>query len=108
MKDCPECLRSNPDRALRCSCGYDFPSSTVKGPYLTAKDKRFVGKTVISILLFLAAIVAAGVFFQRDAVSGVLGVVCASLIVAMSLMWEREFSMFLHRLAWRHGLSRRT
>jgi hypothetical protein len=37
---CPNCELENPPEALRCDCGYNFPSGTVKSPYLTPKDVR--------------------------------------------------------------------
>ena len=33
---CPNCGLINPDSALRCDCGYDFPSATMKESYLTS------------------------------------------------------------------------
>lgn len=32
--DCPRCALINPDWALRCDCGYDFPSGTFRASYL--------------------------------------------------------------------------
>ena len=37
---CPICNLENPPEALRCDCGYDFPSGTTKTPYLTPKDSK--------------------------------------------------------------------
>jgi hypothetical protein len=38
--ECPNCHLENPPEALRCDCGYDFPSGTVMTPYLTPEDAR--------------------------------------------------------------------
>jgi len=40
MKDCPECHLVNPNGALRCDCGYDFPSGTIKDSYLPPQERR--------------------------------------------------------------------
>jgi uncharacterized RDD family membrane protein YckC len=37
---CPRCGLINDDDAVRCDCGYDFASRTVKKSYLTAKDRE--------------------------------------------------------------------
>lgn len=37
---CPKCELENPPGALRCDCGYDFPSGMVKTPCLTPRDVR--------------------------------------------------------------------
>jgi hypothetical protein len=36
--NCPNCGLINPETALMCDCGYDFPSRVMKGSYL---DKAF-------------------------------------------------------------------
>jgi hypothetical protein len=36
--DCPKCGLVNPASALRCDCGYDFPSEKMQTPYLSASD----------------------------------------------------------------------
>lgn len=40
MKDCPGCYLVNPNSALRCDCGYDFPSGTIKDSYLQPRERR--------------------------------------------------------------------
>ena len=36
--ECPNCHLENPPGALRCDCGYDFPSGTLKQSYLTPAE----------------------------------------------------------------------
>ncbi len=35
---CPKCELINPESALRCDCGYDFPTGTIKESYLQQKS----------------------------------------------------------------------
>jgi hypothetical protein len=35
---CPNCKLESPPSALRCECGYDFPSSTLKEPYCSPES----------------------------------------------------------------------
>lgn len=37
---CPKCGLENPPSALRCDCGYDFPSDTVKVSYLSPGERE--------------------------------------------------------------------
>jgi hypothetical protein len=39
MRHCPKCALVNPDGALRCDCGFDFPSGTTLASYLTEKEQ---------------------------------------------------------------------
>jgi hypothetical protein len=82
MKDCPNCRLVNPDSALRCDCGYDFPSGILKRSYLTAKDKQIASKTgigILTIFFFLRAIPGLWVFgFEHWILSLILLVVVLS------------------------------
>ena len=53
VKECPHCKLVNQDIALRCDCGYDFPSGSIKLSYLTAKDRQLVSKAGIGLLVIL-------------------------------------------------------
>ncbi len=37
---CPNCSLINPESALRCDCGFDFVSKTMKDPYLPIKEQQ--------------------------------------------------------------------
>jgi hypothetical protein len=70
MKDCPNCKLVNPDAALRCDCGYDFPSRSLQRSYLTATDRKLkarAGGVALTLLYFycairVAALIRNGVF----------------------------------------------
>jgi hypothetical protein len=47
--DCPRCKLISPDTALRCDCGYDFESKTVRKPYF----KQDLPKEIRTFLIFL-------------------------------------------------------
>lgn len=40
---CPHCMLENPPGALRCDCGYDFPTGTRKESDLTTRADKLVG-----------------------------------------------------------------
>ena len=52
-KVCPECGLLNPEAALRCDCGYDFPSGIMKEPYVKPIPRRSLW---VSMALFVGAI----------------------------------------------------
>ena len=45
-RTCPHCRLINPDTALRCDCGYDFSSGTLKESHLKAHEVRKVASEV--------------------------------------------------------------
>lgn len=49
---CPSCGLLNPDAALRCDCGYDFPSGQVNEPYAAPDRKWYQTKAVVILLLW--------------------------------------------------------
>lgn len=36
-KKCPACSLINPSEALRCDCGYDFPSGQIEQSYINSQ-----------------------------------------------------------------------
>lgn len=38
--DCPRCRLLNPPSALRCDCGYDFPSGSMQRTHVDAFDSH--------------------------------------------------------------------
>ena len=68
MKDCPNCKLINPDSALRCDCGYDFPTGALEHSYLTDKDKKLAGGAIGGLLLvyFLFRLILVGAAAKID------------------------------------------
>lgn len=57
--NCPQCRLINPDTALRCDCGYDFPSGKMRDPLV--QPKRVKLPKLRWLLLYLAIVCAQGV-----------------------------------------------
>jgi hypothetical protein len=94
MKDCPKCELVNPDAALRCDCGYDFPTGDMKPSYLTVKNKKIAGGAIVAlfavpILIRLTLIGTAGTLDPQ--MKGVALILLAILIVAL-LVWRSRSS----------------
>jgi len=90
MQDCPKCRLLNPDTALRCDCGYDFPSGTMQESYLPEKEK-LKGSIGIGGSLLIAFW---GFNVLRSFVNGVLsGLISLGLFVlVLAYIWPRYFS----------------
>ena len=41
---CPNCGLFNPETALRCDCGFDFPSGRMKGSLLSSQELRMASE----------------------------------------------------------------
>jgi hypothetical protein len=96
MKDCPNCKLVNPDSALRCDCGYDFPSGSMESSYLTARDRRAkagagaVGGVVAFLLLLRFAAVATTI--GRGFLPTALAIGLLALFVWAVVHWRKYSS----------------
>ena len=78
---CPKCGLLNPPEALRCDCGWDFSSNTIKESYLGPKvsdlanlaslGERLGGQVLDSIIALAAIGVSAIPLVASDAIGGV-------------------------------------
>jgi hypothetical protein len=91
-KRCPKCRLYNPPSALRCDCGYDFSTGSIKESYLTgmqrvAAAKPGTGEIIFCILLPLPGLIYALVLKLRgEEKSGRLATISAvTIVVAMIL-----------------------
>ena len=101
VKRCPNCHLTNPDNAMRCDCGFDFNSQTVKESYLPAKERHVVRNTSISALVGVG-IVRALILLDRGEWAGACGVVAVYLILtAVVLLWRKYLAIRWRRLTWR-------
>ena len=92
VKDCPKCRLVNPDSALRCDCGYDFPSGQMQSSYLADKDK-LLRETSIGVLA--GGFLIWGIFRVVSSFAhGVLpGLISAGLLfLVLAYYWPRYFS----------------
>ena len=66
-KKCPRCGLWNTGSALRCDCGYDFVTSTVKESYsgqpALSFRQRGIRSMIYGALLFIGGIVVTGVSY---------------------------------------------
>ena len=65
---CPECRLLSPDGAVRCDCGYEFATGTVKPPAPSAKSFRAGWPLArVAIVLFAAGILVAPIAIYSGA-----------------------------------------
>jgi hypothetical protein len=101
MKDCPKCRLANPDGALRCDCGYDFASDTMKQSYLPARERRVVGNTAIAIISVYALLRATAGLYSTGVVPAPLSLLLPAVVIAVILIWRKYLAMRWRKLTWR-------
>jgi len=94
VKNCPHCKLINPDGALRCDCGYDFPTGNVEHSYLTHKDKKLAGGAIGGIFLvyLLSRLVLIGTTGKLDSQMKVVALLLLALITVAVLAWRSRSS----------------
>jgi len=63
---CPRCRLINPESALRCDCGYDFPTGTIKDSYITPSGKTRSRLAYIGIALLVGVFGAHNFYAERN------------------------------------------
>lgn len=81
--ECPRCRLMNPDSAMRCDCGYDFQSGTVKTPY---HDEPIRIPVWIPCVLIIGSIVNLLAMIGRSAENGDKDGLATGLLVL--LIWS--------------------
>src|SRR5258707_2834559 len=76
---CPRCKLTNPDSALRCDCGYDFASGTVKQAHFKQELPRIIRNYLI-VIVILAVVGALAALGAGDAIRFGIDIVWAALI----------------------------
>jgi uncharacterized RDD family membrane protein YckC len=82
---CPKCGLFNPPEAVRCDCGWDFASNTIKESFLgptasslanlASLDKRLIGQIIDSLIAIAAIVAAAGLSTLSDQISALAMIV---------------------------------
>ena len=94
MKDCPNCKLVNPDSALRCDCGYDFPTGNLEHSYLTHKDKKMAGGAIggIFAVYLLTRLILIGTTGKLDPQMKVVALLLLAIITISVIVWRGRSS----------------
>jgi hypothetical protein len=94
MKDCPNCRLINPDGAIRCDCGYDFPSGNVEHSYLAHRDKKLAGGAIggIFAVYLLTRLILVGTSGKLDPQMKLVALLLLALITVVVLVWRGRSS----------------
>jgi hypothetical protein len=92
---CPNCRLINPNTALRCDCGYDFESGTIKESYLQTSPSNLGGQKAITIVALVCALTGSG---------ALLFVFCACVLNVIPLGFEGR-GVFGGSALWLGGIS---
>ncbi len=94
MKDCPKCKLVNPDSAIRCDCGYDFPSGSMQSSYLTSKDHRKRNGAIGGLVVFFLFLRFVSVMnsVRRGILPAVLAIGLLILFIVAVVLWPKYSS----------------
>lgn len=97
MKGCPTCHLANPDSALRCDCGYDFPSGAMKESYLPLSERLSAQDKPTNIAIDAAsdAAILIGAIYWLQSLHWMPNVLSAVLVMTLygaAIIWRfRKF-----------------
>ena len=84
---CPNCRLINPESAMRCDCGYDFGSKSMKDSYLTAKEQELIKES------------EKGEYYEAAKIGinkGIVGGICMMAIGAVMLIAGHIAGVFFY------------
>src|SRR5437867_8059180 len=80
---CPRCKLVNADIALRCDCGYDFPSGTMKDSYVPQGQ----GLAPTQVTRPLASL---GSRLAGQIMDSLVALVILGIGIALAIVWKRH------------------
>lgn len=94
---CPNCKLINPESALRCDCGYDFPTGKIKESYLqktllASRDERFLGQILDSFVAIAAVLLIPAILYLISDTLGMIATICGLLFAVFYLLFADGFS----------------
>jgi hypothetical protein len=80
--------------AVRCDCGYDFPTGNVEHSYLTHKDKKLAGGAIggIFLIYLLTRLILIGTTGKLDPQMKVVALLLLAIIAVAGLVWRGRSS----------------
>lgn len=101
LKHCPNCRLGNPDSAMRCDCGFDFESHSMKESYLSPKERHVVRNTSISALVVIGVLRAVVLLDKGDWGGACLIFGVYAFLIGAVLVWRKYLAIRWRRLTWR-------
>ncbi len=78
---CPKCGLINPESAIRCDCGYDFESKSIKSSYLSTKEQQQIKEAQKGDLY-----AAAKIGINKGVVGGIIMISIAAIMFIVGKM----------------------